>query len=323
VDAPADVTATIEVPAQRFLLMVRPARPAVDAADWLRRNARFVIDSLIAFGGVLLRGFSVGGAGGFERVCAQVTSHPLRYEAGTTPRRKVGGVYTATDLHPGFLITQHHEMSYLRRWPGKILFYCAHPASEGGETPVCSSRQFQQRLRRGLMNEFARRGVMYIRNYAGAAVWSGKFETDDERVVEERCRRLGLDWEWQGDHLQTRNVAQGVAAHPQTGETLFFNQAHALSQWIRMNKWRPGGLPAFMANPADATDTRFGDGGPVDPAILEEIHAIFEDEKHVFPWQRDDILVLDNMLASHGRMAFRGPREVLAALADPIEPDPS
>jgi alpha-ketoglutarate-dependent taurine dioxygenase len=33
------------------------------------------------------------------------------------------------------------------------------------------------------------------------------------------------------------------------------------------------------------------------------------------PWQAGDILVVDNMLACHGRMPFSGPRKILLAMA--------
>jgi hypothetical protein len=38
----------------------------------------------------------------------------------------------------------------------------------------------------------------------------------------------------------------------------------------------------------------------------------------IFPWQRGDILMLDNMLASHGREPFAGPRKVIVAMAEPF-----
>jgi alpha-ketoglutarate-dependent taurine dioxygenase len=33
-----------------------------------------------------------------------------------------------------------------------------------------------------------------------------------------------------------------------------------------------------------------------------------------FPWQRGDMLVLDNVLSMHGRATFDGPRRILTAL---------
>lgn len=35
-----------------------------------------------------------------------------------------------------------------------------------------------------------------------------------------------------------------------------------------------------------------------------------------FPWQRDDVLIVDNFLATHGREPFDGDRSVLIAMSD-------
>jgi hypothetical protein len=36
------------------------------------------------------------------------------------------------------------------------------------------------------------------------------------------------------------------------------------------------------------------------------------------PWRSGDLLLVDNLRTAHSREPFEGPREVLAALADPV-----
>lgn len=41
-----------------------------------------------------------------------------------------------------------------------------------------------------------------------------------------------------------------------------------------------------------------------------------EAEEVAFPWQPGDVLVVDNMLVSHGRRPFSGERRILVAMSE-------
>jgi len=48
--------------------------------------------------------------------------------------------------------------------------------------------------------------------------------------------------------------------------------------------------------------------------VLEQIREVYEKEAVVFRWQKHDVLLLDNMLAAHGRRPFRGPRKIVVGM---------
>jgi hypothetical protein len=58
----------------------------------------------------------------------------------------------------------------------------------------------------------------------------------------------------------------------------------------------------------------YGDGTPINESDLERIREIYANEAVVFGWQKQDILVLDNMLAAHGRRPFRGSRKIVVGM---------
>jgi hypothetical protein len=60
----------------------------------------------------------------------------------------------------------------------------------------------------------------------------------------------------------------------------------------------------------------YGDGSPIETSVLDEIRGIYQETAIHFPWQRGDILMLDNFLASHGREPFVGPRKIVVAMAE-------
>jgi hypothetical protein len=63
--------------------------------------------------------------------------------------------------------------------------------------------------------------------------------------------------------------------------------------------------------------TLFGDGSPIPDAMLDEIRSVYRESLLAFDWQAADLLMLDNLLMSHGRAPFAGARRVLVAMSGP------
>jgi alpha-ketoglutarate-dependent taurine dioxygenase len=192
-------------------------------------------------------------------------------------------------------------------------------ASEGGATPLADSREVYRRIAPALRERFARKRVMYVRNYGNGLdlPWQEVFATSDRRAVESFCRRAGISWEWKDDgELRTRQVCQAVAVHPQTGATVWFNQAHLFHVSNLEPSVREGLLAVFEADelPRNAF---YGDGTPIEPSALAEVREVYRELALEFAWQAGDVLLLDNMLVAHGRAPFRGARKVLVAMAEP------
>lgn len=52
------------------------------------------------------------------------------------------------------------------------------------------------------------------------------------------------------------------------------------------------------------------------PASITLIRSRYDALAHRFPWQAGDIAILDNMLISHARDPFTGPRKILVTMGD-------
>jgi len=65
-------------------------------------------------------------------------------------------------------------------------------------------------------------------------------------------------------------------------------------------------------------NTFYGDGSPIEPSVIEQIYDAYRQEQIAFDWQAGDILMLDNMLVSHGREPFVAPRKIAVAMAEPF-----
>jgi amino acid adenylation domain-containing protein len=328
--APAKITlsardAVVEAPLSegaRLPLVLRPAGEEVDLVAWARESRGRLETALLDHGALLFRGFAVTEPARLEQF-AGVFVDELFAENGEHPRARLGGgVYTPVFFPPEKKLLWHNENSFNEVGPTKIWFCCAQPAETGGETPVVDSREVYRRLDPALREEFARKQVCYIRQYgSGLGLhWREVFRTEDRAEVEARCAEQGFRWEWHGDRLRTEAVRPGVVRHPVTGEWSWFNQAQ---HWHTacLDEVTRTSLAAAVGEDGLPRECRFGDGTPIPDAAMAEICAVYQELEVAFPWQRGDVLMVDNILAAHARNPFRGERKLLVAMGDMVRFD--
>jgi alpha-ketoglutarate-dependent taurine dioxygenase len=305
-------------------LAIRPqaGAPTLDAfTGWLRRNRDFVDRELVTHGALLFRGFPVTSVADFEKVTNAASDHLIEYSERSSPRSQVGNrVYTSTDYPASQKIFPHNEHSYAITYPLHLFFGCIQPAARGGETPLIDIRKVTSRISAPTRERFRQRGWMWARHFGGfmGLPWQTTFQTEDKRAVEEYCRRAKISHEWvDGDGLRTRQVRPVFATHPRTGETLWFNHL-TFFHISTLDTALADVLRAQLAEEDLPNNTYYGDGAPIEPEVMEELRAAYEAETVSFPWQRGDVLLVDNMLTAHARGSYSGPRRVLVAMADPF-----
>jgi len=307
-----------------FPFLVRPAVEGVNLTSWVRGASAWVEEKLLEHGALLFRGFGVDSLEAFQEFFHAACGEPIEYVYRSTPRHPVAGrVYTSTEYPAPESIPMHNEMSYSSTWPMKIGFYCSQPAERGGETPIADSRRVYDGVDPEIRRVFAEKGVMYSRNYGEHLdlPWQNVFQTEDRDEVEAFCRKTGIEFEWFGDdHLRTRQVCPSVAKHPRRGEPVWFNQAHLFHVSALAEELRKALLASFSEEelPRNAF---FGDGSPIPVDMLDAVRAVYDRESLAFPWEKGDVLVLDNMLFAHGRRPFEGSRKILVSMAEPRELD--
>ena len=273
---------------------------------------------LLTAGGLLFRGFPIESTSDFETLVKMISPDLASYEFGSTPRSQVHNqIYTSTEYPPHQHIPLHNEQAYTTEWPMKIWFYCAQASPEGGYTPIADSREVYRHIPIRIRERFIEKGVMYVRNYGNGldVPWNKVFNTMDRRAVERYCRSAGIEYEWKADgELRTSQVCQAVAVHPLTGETVWFNQAHL----FHVSNLEPAvkeALLSFVDEKDLPRQALYGDGTPIETAVLDEIRDVYQCHAVQFPWRNGDVLMLDNMLAAHGRTPFKGPRKILVAMS--------
>ena len=300
-------------------LVITPNVKELDLFSWASVQKEHLETLLLEKGALLFRDFNVNSIEEFERFIKTVSGDLLEYTQRSSPRSQVAGrIYTSTDYPPDQSIFLHNENSYQSSWPLKIFFFCVTPAEQGGETPLADCRKVQARLDPKILAQFAEKGVMYVRNYGqGLGLsWQTAFQTEERAKVEEYCQKNNIQVEWRdGQRLRTRQVLPAFRKDPRTGELLWFNHAtffHASSLAPEIRKT----LFAELAEEDLPTNSYYGDGSQIEASVLDELRAAYHAETISFPWQRTDILMLDNMRVAHGRNPFSGSRKVVVGMSE-------
>lgn len=301
-------------------VVVESATPGVDLVEWSRRNVESADDVLLDSGAILFRGFDVTAPETLERF-ASLFVDELYGDNGEHSRATVNGnVYTPVFFPPEERLLWHNENSFNASGPERIWFCCQTPAESGGETSLVDSRTMLDRLPDLIKTPFIEKGVMYVRNYGGGLGldWREVFRTTDRRVVEERCEREGLRFTWNGDRLRTSCVRPAVIRHPRTGRRSWFNQAQ---HWhiSCLNEATRSALLATFDEDDLPRACYYGDGSYIADESMAEICRHYADLEVVRPWRRGDVLMVDNILAAHGRNPFTGERKLLVTMGGMID----
>jgi alpha-ketoglutarate-dependent taurine dioxygenase len=297
--------------------VITPALDNVDLAAWCGGH-RDEVDALLdKHGAILFRGFGLKGAGDFEKVASAIAGDLFAEYGDLPPESASERVYGSTPYPPDKMILFHNESSHLSSWPLRQFFFCVTPAPDRGETPLLDCRTVLEALVPELREEFAEKGLMYVRNFSeGIDVpWQDFFHTDDRSEVERICSEAGMSCEWTENGLRIRQVAEAVRTHPRTGERIFFNQIQLHHVSCLDDETRTA-LRQLFSDEDLPRNVYFGDGSRIPDEVVDRIGELYEELCVEFPWQQGDLIAVDNMLVAHARRPFSGPRKLLVAMGE-------
>ncbi len=301
------------------LLVTESSDSNVELDNYIKFNLNEIERNLIENGAILFRNFSVKTIENFQEVSSMFTDELLDYSHRSSPRTNIDGkVFSSTEYPPDFYIPLHNESSYSKNWPDRILFFCVTPPEYDGETPIADSRTIFKNLDKSVVKKFKEKGVMYVRNFHNniGMSWEEVFQVSSKEECERYCLDNDIHFEWlESGILQTYNICNSTTTHPITLEEVWFNQAHLFSVYSFEEEIRNQLFETFSSEmlPRNAF---YGDGTNIEQSIIEEIMSVYKEHTIKFAWKKSDLLLLDNILFSHGRMPFKGERKIVVTMGN-------
>lgn len=290
-----------------------------DLNTWIDHNRALITEILLAHGALLLRGFDIDDSEKFSNVIRLISkAELLPYQFRSTPRSSISGhVYSSTEYPKEEWIPLHNEQSYTSTWPLQVYFCCQQPAAISGDTPIADSRQVYEAIPQLIRDEFERKGIRYLRTYGEMDLsYQEVFSSGDKDEIKRQCESMGIQSLWSDEgQLSTWQDCPAVVKHPKTGEKLWFNQAHLFHVYAKGEDIAEALIAEFGIDhlPRHA---QFADGSEIPLEYLKIINAVYEKAIVRFPWHKGDVLILDNMMAAHGRTDFQGERKILVGMTN-------
>ncbi len=320
----------------------------------LSRDPNEIRALLLRHGAIRMRGFRIDTPQAFEQVARAIAPGLQSNYLGTSPRVALTPhVFTASELPPHYPIPQHAEMSFVPN-PPSHLFFWAMRANDGfgGEPPLVALRRVARDLDAAVRDRFERLGLRIVRHYGGPEGggkfnpfqlkrWDEMFGTTDRDEALAKAKSAGFQADWTpGGKLRITSTQPAFAAHPATGEVAWFNHSQvfhpaAASLEYRRIAQRPyalhdriryralglfAGLLAgvqglLLTDDSRAMDCTYGDGTPITEDDLAAVVDAIWRSLVIEPWRTGDVVAIDNRLVAHGRMPYRGPRDIAVAWA--------
>ncbi|MFF4492040.1 TauD/TfdA family dioxygenase [Streptomyces sp. NPDC001544] len=296
--------------------------PTDDPSHWAGEHQGELRRLVAEHGAVLVRGLGLHDLSRVTSVFGRLACGLMDEREAFAARRSFGnGVYSSSKWPPTQQMCMHHELSYALRFPGMMEFACLTSPAGGGATALADSPTVLDALPDALVERFEREGWLLIRNYNDdiGASWADAFGTEDPAAIEDYCRAAAIEFAWRPDGgLRTRQRRSAVIHHPLTGRRCWFNQIAFLSEWTLDPEIREYLVDVYGADGLPF-NTRYGNGDAISPETVDLINRVYQAGTVREPWQDGDLLLVDNVRTAHSREAYEGRRDVLVALADPVQ----
>lgn len=307
------------------MTIIEPPSQGDPLLPWAKENADRLRDAMARFGAVILRGFQVDTP--YFSDVSDIFAPTVSLQNGqVSPRTQIhGSVYTSTNFPKSFGITQHHELCYDVYPPRFIFFYCKVAPIKDGQTMVTDARAFYESLPATLRERFERHGVQYIRRFTPENPYKNASDTflamsGDE--LAKYCHDYAIEIDTVNGYLQATQTRGAFTVNPHNGMQVFFNVAH-LWHWTNVVAASEGlsedavGRATELDRERAWADARYGDGTPIEESVVQEIHGMYADQQRPIEWEDDDVVLIDNVVATHGRRPFDCPREIQVTVRGP------
>lgn len=305
---------------------------------WITQNRSLIDEQLASVGAVLIRGLTgIQDAATFHEASLVLFDILHDYVGGTSPRTAIHGkVMNATNIPNTWSIILHQEMAYTKNMPGKIAFFCERPAEVLASSTIGDMCAALSQIDPSIVQKANRLGMQLRRVLPDQKIvhkkpgiqksWQESLSTTQKETATSIAVEKQWKAEWTADNslVLWQDLVPALRRSSLSGSLAWCNQMHVFSpdcllRWAQEDQ-RPADAAALqnaIQSDPELLDNMFygnGDRVPSDEAL--HVFAVMRSIEMPVALYAHDILILDNIRFSHGRLPYRGDRKILVTLAD-------
>lgn len=253
---------------------------------------------------------------------------PMDYLSGGAIRKKVIGHTLTPNVFPENLkIELHQELAYAKTYPRRIAFFCQSPAKTGGESILADIKKVEESLPEDLRNKIFTLKSCVTRFYFDEEIvatdpmlkslprWQNAFLSKDKAKIERIVKEQGYEYSWFPPNiLQTKSCFDNYVYIKKI--KYFFSSLVEISRATEVSTSEEI-LKKFKF--LEKCGYFWQDGTPVSNFEIREITQAYLDNEKSFPLKSSDIIVVDNIKFSHGRLPYTGDRKFFVLLGNPVK----
>ena len=258
--------------------------------DIFELDRQKVIEAFESCGAVLLRGFDLS----HQTAKEFIDQFTFRYSGDASRRGKRFGSNIFRNVDAGTIAhALHSEGSFTPTWPEVLWFYCITPPQVGGATTLCDGMDLWNRLSLPTRNFFQMNPIRY----------------DIEISIDQTKKGWG-EKEWQFN-------VEGAANAKVDWETgvVKLSQVRFAAKEGRLNRSMcfVNHLISDHHNETQIKRITLLNGEEIPKEVVNESKLIAEPITHEIAWEKNDLIMIDNMRFMHGRRAFNqgDPRDIV------------
>ncbi len=267
-----------------------------DVFRWACKHKNELKNLLAEHGAILLRGFKIGSSENFSELFSIISGDTKESKNKSWEKKQICN----NSIQNSKIIHMHTENSYANVYDRIFSFYSFIPTKR--ETPIVDERKLMTFLKTETIEKFREKGILYVRNcMPGIGLdWKTIYQTHDKSKVAKMLGDLGYECTWvYDDHLRIKWRLPAIQNHPVRNEEMWFNH-----MFYGLKHHYDPAIVEFLGEENLPFVTYYGDGTEIEPEVIQEFVEFYTKNAISLKWQKDDFLLLDNMMFSHGGRPF-------------------